>query len=345
MNLSPISKKYFKLAVGIIKKETAKAITCDCPLCGDTKGRLSLTAVNDEDGVCGCFNAGCELSDQPLPLSKALELINPNLVPQYKNERFKTSIQELKESRNLNDILNTINTGSTRPKKVEAKPILTEGRVKTSPRSELVIPDMFLNMLQYAKDVPQAVDYIEGRKLKVEDDWLFSKEKFVTIFEKSYFVDHFLFIPLWQNGKLRGFYTRSILEKRFSTITFPRGLKYWASKDFNPNETCYIFEGIMDAKSSGLENCAAMLSADLPEEFIEELVDPVFCFDNDVTGKLKALKYNKMGYKTFVWPETEEKDLNEILKVTGSIEANKRMIEANIYSGLKAQILLNLSNI
>ncbi len=342
MNLSAISKKYAKLAVGTPTSENALKMVWSCPLCGDTKNRLSLTAVKDDDGIFGCWNAGCELSDQPRPFGAALELLAPHLSTQYKTERFKSKIEIIKESQSLNDILkNVVSAVPVETAKVET--IKAEKPKTAKLKSKLVMPQMFLDLLVFAKDVPEAVKYIEDRGLTVEDDWMFSRDSFIKIIDKSYFVENFIFIPLWQYGKLKGFYTRSINEKRFSTITFPSGEKYWASKDFDEDDTVFVFEGIMDALSSGLENTVAMLSADLPEELLEDLKEPIFCFDNDETGVMKAIKYNELGYKTFVWPESLEKDMNERLQKGYLLEDNKHLILSNIFSGLTGKIRLNLS--
>ena len=345
MVLSQISKKYFKLAVGTIKREGPNRLVCNCPLCGDTKSRLSITAVQDEDGVCGCFNAGCELSDQQLPLMSALELLAPNLVDQYKRERFSTYIDKLKDldKPSLNEILAEAKRKKEALKNTDK---ISEKIPEVLPKidtSKLKVPDIFKEGLMNFKSSKRAMDYIQGRGLEPDDDWLFSEGKFVKFFEQAYYVESFFFIPLWQNGKFSGFYTRSITEKRFSTIIFPKREKYFAVKGLDYNKPCYIFEGILDGMSSGLDNYAAMLSADLPAEFLDELSEPIFCFDNDATGVSKALKYNKEGYKTFVWPDMPNKDLNEILQKGGTKEQNSNMITSNIYQGIQGQIRLNLS--
>lgn len=346
-----IDVKYFKLAVGNFKKETAHDIALDCPACDDNKGRLHMYQKDTmEIPLVRCFNAGCDYEEHQ-GLIKFLSSYAPTIAINYKTEKFKRSIDTLKEGKSLNDIINGTVT-SKKPTEIDDIVIETalnfdrhtkEPRVKQdlvkNPRK---IPEMFTNMLYYAKDIEVCKEYIQKRNLEVKPDWLFSKQKFVNIFDKAYFVENFIFIPLWQNDKLRGFYTRSIEEKRFSTIIFPKGEKYWVSDNFNPDETCYIFEGIFDAMSSGLDNVVAMLSADLPEEFLDELKEPVFCLDSDKTGVKKSLKYNKQGFKTFIWPEVETKDMNDMLKVQTK-EDNKKMILENVYNGLPAQIKLNLN--
>lgn len=345
--IDPVDLKYFKLVVGRLKKETPHDCATNCISCGDKKSRLHLYKNEGMDqALVHCYNAGCVFDEQQMGMVNFLKETNPSLLPQYKKERFKGNIEKITqdESRSLNDILAQVTSKTEGPKEIPKKeercePAETPKKTGANPP----LPKLFTDMMPYAKDCKEAVDYINGRKLEVADNWLFSRERFIKIFDKDYFVEDFLMIPLFQNGKLRGFYTRSINEKRFSTIVFPKGEKYWASDSFNPDETVYIFEGIMDALSSGLDNTVAMLSADLPQELLEELKDPVFCLDNDETGVKKALKYNKLGYKTFVWPEGLSKDLNEILKEGGTKEENKKMLLDNIFQGVPAVVRLNLS--
>ena len=144
---------------------------------------------------------------------------------------------------------------------------------------------------------------------------------------------------------MAGFYTRSIEEKRFSTILFPNKEKYWCSDREICEDRYFIFEGIFDALSSGLDKVIAMLSADLSSEVLCNLNDPVFVLDNDETGRMKALKYVQEGYKVFIWPDDiYEKDMNEVLK-SKDREEIRQMILDNIYSGFEAQIKLKMKRV
>lgn len=439
--IDPIDVKYFKLAVGKLAKETPNDCSVNCVSCGDRKQRLHLYKNDGMDiALVHCYNAGCIFDDNQMGMVKFLKEVRPELVPNYKKERFADNIKNIKKDNelSLDDILavaeakkagkeppnpqkptkssniqedididigglfsNVDKSADTKdnyakPLKEDKKPSSmsfdfnftnsdfefesqenTNKNVLESPKNkettikpicddedleaELVgikkqvkpetdlpdgstalrIPELFSKKLLPCRNVPEAVEYIEKRGLSVGDNWLFSRDKFINIFDKAYYVKNFIFIPIFQYKKLKGFYTRSIEEKRFSTIIFPKGEKYWASETLDPTQTVYVFEGIFDAMSSGYENVIAMLSADLPESLLSELKDPVFCFDNDETGVRKAIKYNKMGYKTFVWREDiKEKDMNERLLST-SLEENKKLIAENIYSGLEAYIRLN----
>lgn len=371
-----VDLKYFKMVVGVLAKEGVNDCAVNCVSCGDRKKRLHLYQNEGMDfALVHCYNSGCVFDDNQMGMVNFLKVAKPELVPQYKKEKFKDNIDRLKDDSDLNDILNIVTGKHSEPEakkdivvetglelsgKEEHKGVkdtldelevkipdlnIDTGLVLSNPKPvshTRTIPPMIKKLFLNAKDVPECVRYIKDRGLDVDDEWLFSRERFVNIFDKSYFVENFLLIPLYQRNHLRGFYTRSIVEKRFSTIIFPKGEKYWVSREYDPDTPVYIFEGIMDALSSGFDNTSAMLSADLPVEVLEEIKVPIFCFDNDETGTKKALKYNKMGFSTFVWPNRPEKDLNQILQEGGSRDQNKNMITENIFSGLAGQVRLNL---
>ena len=333
MTLNQLTIKYTKLVLNgsSIKKDTTEQITANCPICGDRKHRFSVSAVKDDIGVAGCFNAGCSL-ENGLPFPAFLKMINESMYQQYRKEKFNSDLGITTKDKpgNLNHLLNI---AKKEPKKEE--PIL--GNIK--------LPEIF-GCLKKITDVPEAVKYIENRSITEElyQHWYFSEEKFIKVLDKTYFVENYIFIPIIQRNKLKGFYTRSIKEKRFSTILFPSADKYWSSEPDVEGEDFYIFEGIFDALSSGLEKVISMLGADLTDEILEDLNDPVFVFDNDKTGRKKSLSCVEKGYKVFVWPNEWEsfKDMNEIKCLGVSEEEIKNTILNNIQGGFEAKIKLNL---
>ena len=99
--------------------------------------------------------------------------------------------------------------------------------------------------------------------------------------------------------------------------------------------------------SSGLENVVAQLGANLGEDRINELKEPIFCLDNfrvDEKAQEESLKYAQKGYKVFIWPKGSErfKDTNDLRKINVPYEKIANMINSNIFSGLPAQMRLKL---
>jgi len=321
-NLNLVTRKYAKLVLNSIKKDAPDQIIANCPLCGDRRHRLSIAAVKDDIGVARCFNAGCP-AENGMPFPVFLKMMDESLFQQYRKEKFDYDLG-LDKPKDLNHLL--------KPKKV----------------LNINLPDVFRH-LEKLIDIPEAVEYVKNRCVPESyyKNWYFSKDAFIKVLDKNYYVKNFIFIPIIQNEKLSGFYTRSIEEKRFSTILFPNAEKYWATENLNKNEKVFITEGIFDAIATGYENIVAMLSASLPDFLIDELKTPIFILDNDKTGIEKALNYVQGGYNVFIWVDEWEKykDLNEVLCDGISRSKIRNIIENNIYNGLEAEIRINLKNV
>ena len=92
-----------------------------------------------------------------------------------------------------------------------------------------------------------------------------------------------------------------------------------------------------------------MLSADLDLEVEQDILDKggtiVLCPDNDKAGASIARKYLKKGYSIFVWTEQIQgfKDMNEA-RLHGWSALDK-LIKANIWKGVEAEVRLNLSQV
>jgi len=351
MAIDIVDIKYFKLAVGQLKKQGINDLSLDCPLCDDTKNRLHLYQNDGMDqALAHCYNAGCDLSEQQMGMVNFLKLVKPQLVPQYKRERFTDIMGKIKEDTklpSLNDILANAKKKSQKeiPEIEVATEVKAEITLEVKPeKKELKIPDIFkAGLIPFNKSI-QAMNYIKNRGLEPEDDWLFSEGKFVEFFGKAYYVQDFFLMPLFYNNKFQGFYTRSIYEKRFSTIIFPKKEKIWCSNLFNSEDETIICEGIFDALSTGFNSSIAMLSADINEEILNDLKNPIFAFDNDKTGKFKSLKYVDLGYKVFIWPLEWDKykDFNEILMGGTPQKIIKAIISKYIYKGIEAKIKLSM---
>lgn len=330
--LEHINQKYFKLSVGKLKKETADELVCCCPLCGDQKNRLHLYHTNVGDLV-HCFNDGCELSDKHHSVKNFLDIINSSYLVNYKRETLHHQVKEFKDEQTLNSLLEKVNTKKEKSK----KKILTK---------EIPLATLFGR----AQDSEKCMEYLSSRKISVDEDWFFSEDKFFEYNGKRVFLENYILIPIYDiNYKYKGFYSRSIKEKSFSTFLLDGTEKIWRSyPDEIPDIIC---EGIFDSLSTGYTNLAAMLSADLSIEYQKTLPigesGPIFAFDNDKTGVAKAIKYAELGYKIFVWPESADKykDFNEMLIDNNLKEDIKKMIDCNTYLGILATTKLKMKRV
>ena len=322
--LSNTDRRYFRLSVGKLKKDTPTEMSCNCVACDDTSNRLHLVYVGSGAySYVKCFNAGCFL-EEPTSMRKFLEIIGSVHLYAYKRETMQNTVASIKNERSLQDIINRAT-----PAKI---PEVTHHNE----------PELPLNTLfSKAKDSPQAVEYLANRNINVQDRWYYSDQKFFEYEGKKVFLENYIIIPIINaNGKYRGFYSRSLDEKRFSTFLLPDTEKIWIQ--YPEKKPDIIAEGIFDAISSGFENPGAMLGAGLSQGYRENLSkDTIFAFDSDETGIEKALEYADYGFRIFVWPEMLEKDLNDLSNRLMPHEI-KRLILDNTSQGMMAKVKLRM---
>ena len=162
----------------------------------------------------------------------------------------------------------------------------------------------------------------------------------LKIGDKEYNLKNSIIIPLYTpDFKWYGFYSRNISEKKFSSYINKENNSYkvWNFFNVDRSKPVYIFEGIFDALSAiecGLTNCIACMGATPPDARLREILEPVFCLDNDKTGLMNMKKYARKGFKVCLLNEPE-KDCNEMLKNEKNV---KEIILNNLYEGPLAEV-------
>lgn len=321
--------KFFKMALSdaYIKHENDVDITVRCPICGDSQknkrmARLHLYHKNGVDLV-HCFNSGCLLSESNRTVYSFLRDCYPSFLGQYKRETFQNNISNL--SNGDIDVFSNI-------KKVEKKPDETK-----------ILYHDLTGLFKPITDSPSGIEYLNNRLCSYNEDhygkWYFS-EVDLKIGEKIYKTNNSIIIPLYHNEKMYGFYSRSINSKMFATYNPEQnmGYKVWNWFNVDKNRTVYVFEGIFDAISSGLDNVIALMGAKLPDERLKELKDPVFVLDNDKTGWRNTLNYVSNNHKVYIQPEKyPNKDMNDLKKNQPDLDIPK-MIKDNIFQGIMGEI-------
>lgn len=307
--LSNIDKRYFKMAIGNVKSETSNDICARCPICGDSKyskskARLHLYHRNGLTLV-NCFN---ECSVQNMTVSNFLRTYYPTIYELYKKENFENRLNELKVSQRLRD--NAFNKSALGD--ISKTLNLSFDNVPSIPK-----PNKLFDLSPYLKEPSQdIINYVKSRGIDPNSFKFFTIDTNITIDNKNYPIKDFLIIPLYCDGKMYGFYSRSITEKRFYTY-IPQenqGFKVWNYYNIDRSKTVYFCEGIFDAlslKASGLANVVACLGATPPNELLKDL-DCVMVFDNDKCGKNNAIAYAPK-HKVVVYPTLPYKDTNEML--------------------------------
>jgi len=202
-------------------------------------------------------------------------------------------------------------------------------------------------------DVPdEAKKYIENRGISVQDSWLYSpKHNKIKFNNVDINLSEYIIVPLTIGDKWYGFQALAWKEKRFFIymVTGNSGYKVENWDKINKDEPVYIFESIYDRLSSGLENSVAALGANLHDDRIKELKQPVFCLDNtlvDEKAKEETIKYLHLGYKALIWPQGSEKfkDTNDLRKLKVPYEKISKMITANIHQGIAGTIRAKMIN-
>ena len=320
--LEDINIKYWELAhsresLGYHKTNDYSA---RCDVCGDSSKnknakRLQLYRKNsyDNDSI-KCFN--CDYSGS---MWNYLKEHHPSLFNSYK--------QELMSDKLFN---------------LQHKPSVLVEQVQIVPK---------VNTLQTFSKPPELIsirDSIEGLEYLTKRGFPLVEAYYanghISGLEKDITLNRYIVIPLKENDKWYGFYSRNIDKKIFYTY-IPEsnsGYKVWNWFNISKLDTVYIFEAIFNALSSGLNNVIAVLGSDLDEARLKELKNPVFCFDNDTTGREKAKKYAGKGHQVCVLPKEYTDDYNDMLKKGVKPNDIAKLIKSNVVSGLKAQIMLKV---
>ena len=319
--LSEDEVKFFKLAVGEdrIKKESPTEIVARCPVCGDSrksqnKARLHLYTANDATFV-NCFNGDCPVHNKNM--FSFLKQFYPNLYDKF--------IYNYKRKKLL-----SLNSDLFSKVKIE----------KESPKLPDIVYQDFSEYFIPLEKSP-ALQYFESRGFKYNTSMkLYYSNNVLKIGDKEYNLKNSIIIPLYTpDFKWYGFYSRNISEKKFSSYINKENNSYkvWNFFNVDRSKPVYIFEGIFDALSaieSGLTNCIACMGATPPDARLKEILEPVFCLDNDKTGLMNMKKYARKGFKVCLLNEPE-KDCNEMLKNGKNV---KEIILNNLYEGPLAEV-------
>lgn len=324
--LDRLDVKYFKLAVGLdaVGQESDVDIAARCPVCGDSrthknKKRLHLYTKGTITNV-NCFNGDCAVHNKTM--YSFLRDFFPALLNQYKKENFGNTMAKLAKGE-TDDVFGQF-------KKEEPKK-----------ESEVLVHDL-TPYLQDISEVPKALDYLQNRGYSYKEykygKWYYGFQD-LKIGETMYPITNSIVIPLYYNNVMYGFYSRSIVDKRFYTYMHDSniGYKIWNWFNIKKDQPVFIYEGIFDAIAGGLPNSIALMGAKMPQDRLDELKHPVFVLDNDKTGLINSLEYSKR-YNVYIQPEKYiEKDMNEMMLNNPDVEVSD-VIQNNIFSGISAQV-------
>jgi DNA primase len=166
--------------------------------------------------------------------------------------------------------------------------------------------------------------------------------KFYYNHEKEEIFNNSIVFPFYNRGygSYYGFQSRRLNNKIFHIeLQDPNYPKLYNIFNVDLTKEVYIFEGFFDSLS--IDNSVSMNGSDVPTKYLKMIKKPIFVFDNDDTGFKKILKYARIGYSCFIYPENfGHKDFNEYKIHNPSVDTS-RIIRDNIYSSeyaiMKAQ--------
>lgn len=322
--ISNINKRFFLLAIGNAeRRETDNDIAVRCPICGDSRTkrsskRLHIYHKNGKDFV-NCFNSGCPAENKTM--YSFLRDFYPSLFEQFKRENFSNQLQQL----------------------ASGEDVFASLKQKEEPKKQIITHHDLTPYLKDISEVPEALQYLKNRLCDYNENkygkWYFGYQD-LQIGDTLYKITNSIIIPLYEDGKMYGFYSRNIYKKDFYTYN-PEcniGYKIWNWFNVDKEQPVFIYEGIFDAISGGLPNSIALMGAKLPDDRLQELKRPVFVLDNDRTGLKNSLMYCNKA-EVYIQPNKyPEKDMNE-LKKNHNIDIPK-MITSNLFSGINAEVLI-----
>ena len=188
----------------------------------------------------------------------------------------------------------------------------------------------------------EAISYLRSRKIPEDklEGVLYTKPDLSYDGVPAPFRDCIIF-PFYHGEKIYGFQARSYRDKYFHTVV-DEGWKVYNFFNVKKRKPVYIIEGIID--SLFIPNSISCLGSDISSNFLDKLPSPVFVFDNDKTGKSKAVKYCEQGHKIFIWPkDIKVKDINEgIMKGVFTTDGIFDIIKDNIFQGFQAKVRLKI---
>lgn len=346
--INNIDKEYFLKAVGSADRQDISEadISVRCPICGDSKYHKNVKRLHiyEKRGntLVHCFNGDCPVGQRTV--FTFLRDFYPILLDSYRHEKFREKLQNGELLNNIN-INNSKTSGKTDIDVFKSDIFKESTDIDTTDKKVYTAQILTQDFSQFFQGIKgtKSEAYLLTRGFTLNDlDGvnMFHANIDLTIGDKKYPLRDFIIIPMYYNGVMYGFYSRSTQDKRFYTYNndYNLGYKLWNYFNIDREKDTYIFEGIFDALSmyKDYKNVIACMGAKIPQERIDELKSPVFFLDNDKTGLLNSLEYAKKGYKVVVLPpDIKFKDANEMMLNDINI---LNLAKSNTYSGIMAII-------
>lgn len=311
-------------------KKIGEKVNFRCPICGDgkTSYKTRCWILKGDTYYIHCFNCGTTISFKEFLKEYHNSLYNEYVFDKIKNKNNSNEYFQYKEKEKIDRRISLFVESLLVPCSEDKEAI-------TYIKNRNINPEKY-------NDLFVIEDFSELTKLEKYESSNLKKEKR-------------LILPCYNNeGIINGIIARDISgksNKRYINLKFYDGYNFFGLYDkegsykINLNKTVYVVEGAID--SLFLNNAVSVNNADLLSfengvGNIIKFLDVIYIGDNDNRNKeiynfnKKIIKNNK---KIVIWPSyIEEKDINDIINAGYNIN---NVINDNIYSGMKAELILN----
>lgn len=291
-----------------------KGFVCTCPNCGTKtpwKRKLYILVEGKQFITVFCQKCGLDTN-----LKNFIRMQNSLLYESYLAEERKELISDLKngtlfrKESNLSQVNNVIDL-----------------------KYKFNLNTKYFKPAKYHKE---SVEFCKERHITEHID------KFYYNVHPDHLLSGMLIFPflLDDQSTLYGFQGRHCKEKKFNTFSTNESMKVYNIYNVDFDQTVFIFESIID--SLMINNAIAMLGTSISEPVMNLIKKRVFVFDNDRTGKKRAIQMLESGEKCLVYPDSfKYKDLNEAVKKGVSKSSLPSLINENIYEGIKGITKIN----
>ena len=316
-----------------VKKTNPFLANFRCPFCGDSnKNKIKARGyVYERQGSLfyRCHNCGAGTT-----VANFIKQLDPLLYKDYCLECFAESGGKPKKS--LEQLA---------PVKTTPNPTILYNPFKGHMKVSQLDPDHPSKQYVVSRKIP---NFYHSRMYHVEKFKAFTNSLIPDKFTEPFTYDETrLVMPFYDfDGSLIGFQGRSFIPDdkiRYISIMLDENRpKIYGLDTMNSKTIIYVVEGAID--SMFVPNSIAMLGSDVnlarlgltPENF-------TFVYDNERRNKDIVKRMHRTisaGYPICLWPEMEQKDINEMILAGYNDKWIKDCIDKNTVSGMKANLAL-----
>lgn len=300
----------------------------------------SNNSISEIQNVFGSVSKGSEKSKESGFFDNTFtDLIRSTKENTNESETLQSAFSNLRTSKEPESVKSTLQKTEEIVKHINPK-----DKIETLALEKVLLP--FKNS--------KAQEYLSSRGLEYDGRYgdFFYSEKDLTLDDEKLIINNSIIVPCYFNNEIYGFYSRNINKKYFHTFIWKNsGYKIWNYFNQEPNKKTYVFEGVFDQMSSGLDlnnesNIIASMGQKISNDRIKDIQEfgneVVFVLDSDKTGLMNSLEYQKEGFSVYVPPKSfKNKDINNLkLEHKLSLKEVQTIIKENTFKGIQASIKL-----